>query len=195
MITPRSLALIFVAAALSVAHAGSPAPDPSLDLVKNSDQGIVYAVPKAGPLRLKKVDRDGAHFTGSIRIAGSYIYGYNADASDDAEYERTAEPDLYFIPDDAARALLPYWCERGPVRGLYFSNRDAFVRAAIASPLAAQVKSRKIKSVTGLLTIWIDAYVATGECDTPIYTARFLKIERAPDVVAHNAYADPISCG
>lgn len=195
MTTLRSLALMFVATAFSVAHAGSPAPDPKLDLVESADQGIVYAVPKASPLRLKKVDHDGAHFAGSLRIAGSYVYGHNFDASDDAESERGAEPELYFIPDDAARALLPYWHERGPVRGLYFSNRDAFVRAALAAPLIARVKQRKVKSVTGRLTIWIDSYIATGECDTPIYTARFLKIERTPDIVAHNAYADPISCG
>jgi hypothetical protein len=189
-------ALILSAAAAANAQAADAplAKDPGhVKIVKNPGDGLSYAVPKASPLRVKKLDADGAHFAGSVRITGKYLYGYNDDyVSDSGE---TGEPDLYFVPDDGSRRLLPYWYERGPVTGLHFANANVFLAAALKPTTVAKVKARKIKSVTGTLTIWVDEYVATESCDAPVYTARFLRIETPPAVVARNGYADPISCG
>lgn len=191
MISVRVLVVALAAAWTPFVYAGSARqPTAKLDFVTSKVTRLTFAVPKGSPLKPGKDDMDGVHFTGSVRVTGSYFYGHaNSYVPDSGDFE----PNLYFKPDLASRALLPYWFERGQVQGFRLSNPGAFLRAAIAPQLVAKVKSRKLKSVTGKLTIWIDDYVATGECDGPVYTARFQRIERAPLAIAHG-YVDPIGC-
>lgn len=77
---------------------------------------------------------------------------------------------------------------------LYFSNPEDLVKAALTRSGEAKVRQHKIKSVTGQLTIRIDSYVADGECDTPYYSARFVKNEHTGVLVANNAYAGIVGC-
>jgi hypothetical protein len=191
MTFPHLLAAILALVTVSVAYADDRAP-PGFTLLKQTD-AVTYAVPTNGPLQLTKLTGDGAHFGGKARISGHYVYGFNDSYVSDAG--EPSEPDLYFVPDNASRAFLPYWFREGPVRGLRFSNQDAFRNAAISHAMAAKVKARKVKSATGHLTIWIDQYVANVECDSPVYTARFLRIEAPPLAIARSTYADVINCG
>ena len=200
MPTLRSLSLV-VFAALSFASTADARPanvarkkdTQHVTIVKNPADGLSYAIPKESPLRVRKLDGGGAHFSGTVRISGKYVYGYNdAYVSDAGE---TGEPDLYFVPDARGRRLLPYWYEHGEVTGFHFANANTFLAAALSTTTIAKVKARKIKSVTGQLTIWIDAYTAAEGCEAAIYTARFLRIEMPQIAAVRNTYADPISCG
>jgi hypothetical protein len=148
---------------------------------------MTFVVPKSGPLQFEMADGEGAHFSGSVRVSGHYVYGHTHDKA-------AGDPVLNFYPDEASRALLPYWRARGPVESLYFSNPEDLVKAALTRSGQAKVRQHKIKSVTGQLTIRIDSYVADGECDTPYYSARFVKNERTGVLVANNAYAGIVGC-
>ena len=186
-----ALALALSLVTLPCVQAGEAAP--AVRLLKNAQQGIVYALPKQSPFKLTKRTIDGVYFEGSAQISGKYVYGHNSPAEEVGV--PNAPPDLYFVPDEASRALLPYWNERGPVTGFYFSNAPVFLAKVIAPDIVSQVKLKKIKSVTGNLTILIDSYFATVECDAPIYTTKFIGIAVKPELTAQNRYADTISCG
>ena len=181
-----ALSLLFAASAF--AAGGPPA---NVDIVQRPG-GISYAVPKGGPLRFKNFDAAGAHFAGRIRLSGTYYYGHSGG---DPSAELVDEPDLYFRPDDATRALLPFWYERGAVDEIYFENPDAFLGAVLTAGEIARVKQRKVHSVTGSLAIWVDNYYASAECDHPEYTVRFLKVDQPPALLARNAFVEQLGCG
>jgi hypothetical protein len=188
----RILFLAFVITAASLARAGEAKPNAKLDYVTSKVTKLTFAVPKASGLKPVKDDEDGIHFAGELRLSGTYVYGFESDyVSDSGE---PSEPDLHFLPDQRSRALLPYVRGYGPIRGFHFSNPEAFIRAAIAPAAAKRVKQRNQTALRGRLTIWIDEYVATAECEGPVYTARFLRIERSPKLIANNAHAQPIGC-
>jgi hypothetical protein len=175
----------------SVFAASAPPANPKFDFVQQ-DGGIAYAAPKSGPLRFKTFEQEGARFAGRIRLTGTYLYGHS-DADPNAEL--VDEPDLYFLPDDATRAMLPFWYERGPVVEVYFENPDAFLRAVVAPDVIARVKQHKVHAVTGHAVIWVDNYSATAECDHPEYTVRFLNVDTPPALVARNEFVEQLGCG
>lgn len=186
-----SIALVTVAS-LETAHADVPRSNPKVQLITNPTTQMVFAVPKRGPLKLRKLDMDGAHFAGRIMLSGTYVYGRNSSYVSDGF---TTKPDLHFIPDPASRALLPYLNEYGPVRGVYFSNGRSFLKTVLSPSTIAKLDALKIKSVTGKLTIVVDRFEATAVCDSPVYTVRFLRIVQPHEMVASNKLAQPIGCG
>jgi hypothetical protein len=181
------LSLSFVAMPLAAQAGGA-----RVRLVTNEQQGIVYALPKASPFKVEKKSPDGIAFSGKAVISGKYVYGRNSPA--DEIGIPNAPPDLYFVPDAKSVALLPYWNEKKNVDGFYFSNGDEFLRQVVAPAIVAKIKARKIRSVSGNLTIEIEGYFANVECGWPIYATKFLGIAQASQLVATNKYADSISC-
>lgn len=185
--------LLFVAGLMTmpVAHAAE-ARSPER-LVKNEQQGVVYAIPKESPFKVAKKSIDGVYFSGQVQVTGWYVYGRNNPA--DEVGIAYPKPDLYFLPDDQSRWLLPYLKEKGAVAGFYFRNPDAFLKAVVAPGLVAQVKAEKVRSITGEITIIIDSFSATVECDTAMYSASFVRAVTEAPVMAQKSYAEAISCG
>lgn len=180
-------AAAIAAASVMAAQAGAPTTDPKLETVENPNNGMIFVLPKAGPLRFEKADAEGAHFSGSVRLSGHYEYGHtNAEAAGD--------PVLSFYPDEASKLLLPYWRARGPVENIFFSNPEGLIKAALTPSGDTKVRQHKIKSVTGQLTIWIDGFVADGECDAPYYSARFVKNLRTGALVSNDSYVWLTGC-
>jgi hypothetical protein len=181
-----------VTAMIGAAEARSPG-KAAVDLVKNPTTEMVVAVPNGSPLTLKKMDMDGVHFAGQVRLTGEYVYGYESSYVSDTGWR--PEADLYFVPDAASRALLPYSHEDGPAYGLRLSNRDAFLSKALSRTTISKIAARKIQSVRGRLTIWIDRYTVSVSCGTASYTAHFLRFESPREVVASSRFAQPAGCG
>lgn len=183
-------AILLAAAGPVIARAPAKA---SFDLVKNPTTEMVVAVPKGGPLMLSKMDMDGVHFAGRVKLTGEYVYGRESSYVSDTGWR--PEPDLYFVPDAASQALLPFSHEDGPAYGLRFSNSDAFLKKALPGGTVAKIAANKLNFVRGRLTIWVDQYVVSVSCGTAAYTARFLRIESPREVVASRQTAQPIGCG
>lgn len=164
-----------------------------VDLVKNPTTEMVVAVPKGGPLTLKKMDMDGVHFAGRVKLTGEYVYGRESSYVSDTGWR--PEPDLQFVPDAASRALLPHAHKDGPAYGLRFSNVEAFLKKAVPRGTVARIAANKLNAVRGRVTIWVDRYVVSVSCGTALYTARFLRIETARQVIASREHAQPTGCG
>jgi hypothetical protein len=181
------LALTFVAMPLAAQAGGA-----RVRLVTNEQQGIVYALPKGSPFKVEKKSPDGIAFSGRAVISGKYVFGRNSPA--DEIGIPNPPPDLYFVPDAKSVALLPFWNEKKTIDGFYFSNSDEFLRQVVSDAVVKQVRARKIRSVSGNLTIEIEGYFANVECGWPIYATKFIGIAEASRMVATNKYADSISC-
>lgn len=187
----RVLAVILASGLFYSAGTGEPQADVKISLVKNLEKGLVFAVPKKGPLRFAQFEADGAHFRGRVRIAGHLVYGHRGHS---LQVPDISKPGLYFVPNQKSQALLPYWPTRGPVQEVYFTNSDDFIKVAVPSAVSAQVVQRKSKSVTGEMTIVIDSYVADVECDSPYYSARFVRVVLPAALEARNEYTGSMGC-
>lgn len=161
-------------------------------LVTNEQQGIVYALPTNSPFKVSKKAPDGVYFSGRAVVSGKYVYGRLSPADEIGLPE--PQPDLYFVPDAQSVAKLPYWSEKKNVDGFYFTNSDEFLRKIVSPDIVRKIKARKIRSVSGNLTIEIKGYFANVECGWPIYATKFLGIAQTSRLVATNKYADSISC-
>jgi len=188
----KILPVLVLAVALVLVPTAAEAGGARVRLVTNEQQGIVYALPKTGPFKVEKKSPDGIVFSGKAVITGRYVYGRNSPADEIGIPH--PPPDLYFVPDAKSVALLPYWNEKKNVDGFYFSNGDEFLRQVVSDAVVKQVRARKIRSVSGNLTIEIEGYFANVECGWPIYATKFIGIAEASRMVATNKYADSISC-
>ncbi len=191
MILLRLLAVILTSGLLFSAGTGAPHADAKIRLVKNLEKGLVFAVPKAGPLRFAKFEADGAHFRGRVRIAGYFVYGHRGDST---QVPDQSQPSLYFVPNKKSQSVLPYWPTRGPVQEIYFTNSVEFLKAAVLTAASSQVVQRKSKSMTGEMTILIDSYVADVECDSPYYSARFVRVILPATLQVGNDYTGSMGC-
>lgn len=172
--------------------AGAGAGGVPVRLINNQADGIVYALPKRSPFSVEKTSVEGLTLKGRAVISGKYVFGRNAPAEEDMNGSK--EPDLYFVPDPASASLLPRWNLDGVIDGVYFSNRDDFLKAVIPAETVRKVRAGKIRSVTGPLTVEVEGYFATVICDTPAYGTRFVRVAAPSQVVAANRHAETISC-
>jgi len=153
-----------LAALLAVQSAGGAATHVALPSIQES-----IIIPGGSPLTFKSFDKDAitAHFAGQIQLSGTYYYGnlVYQDASNDKA--------AYFRPDAASMARLPYFKEHGRPDDIFLSNPAAFERAVVPSG----TKMRKSAPyATGHITIIVDQFEASIECDAPNFSARFVSI-------------------
>jgi hypothetical protein len=188
----KLLSVLTLALALVLVPTAAQAGGVHARLITNEQQGIVYALPKHSPFKLSKKTGDGVQFSGRAVITGKYVYGRLSPADEIGLPE--PQPDLYFVPDAQSVAQLPYWSEKKNVDGFYFTNGDEFLRQIVSPDIVRKIKARKIRSVSGNLTIEIEGYFANVECGWPIYATKFIGIARTARMVATNKYADSISC-
>ena len=130
------------------------------------DKADIVIVPDGSGLKFRKFDdMSQAVFTGQLTLSGTYYYGPNA--IDDGTNSLT----LYFRPDKASAARMPYLKSRGKPADMVLTNDTAFARAAFSRDGLARVKK---SYATGTITVTVDTVSAGVVCDGPSWTARFV---------------------
>jgi hypothetical protein len=166
-------------AAAPAPHAAKLAPKPTVVLLhpgsKPPDREAIV-IPAASPLKLASFPRDfesNATFSGRISLSGAYeVGGYGDDAF------------ATFWPDTKSRATLPYWREHGGPDELELTNDWAFVQAVVPKDKLARLKSGKLESVRGHVTIVADDYETSIECDVASFSVRFVSVVAKPVQIA-----------
>jgi hypothetical protein len=138
------------------------------------DKADTVVVPDGTGLRFRKFDdTNQAIFTGRLTLTGTYYYGPSA--IDDG----TNSLMLYFRPDKASAARIPYLKIRGRPDDMVLTNDAAFARAALSREGLARVKK---SYATGTITVTIDTISAGVVCDGPSWTARFVSAKKPVEV-------------
>ncbi|HWG10732.1 MAG TPA: hypothetical protein VN693_04445 [Rhodanobacteraceae bacterium] len=156
--------------------------------------GVEYLVPAGSPVKyVSKNDGElQANFHGRFTISGTYYYGtYYAGSMTEATDD---DLDLDFIPDKKFAVTLPYWRDRGQVHEIEFRNKDAFINAAIPSSVVRDLKSRKIVSAHGKVSVVIEDYQASVECDAPAYSVTFVSVVHPPTLVLNHNSIEEYTC-
>jgi len=158
------------------------------------DDYVDYLIPKNSPVRYDHVGKyDVVSFKGQFVLTGTYQYGYlNADQPEsEITYDQL---DLWFIPDKKIAKLLPYWKQARPVQEMRFRNQAAFIKAVIPADAQLQLKQKKRLSVTGRISVLVNNYRASIECDSPTYSVNFISIYEPKTVHLGGALAYPYEC-
>jgi hypothetical protein len=185
----RNMAMIF-ALLVTTAPLSIQASDHEKVHVEN---GLDYSIPGGSPVSFLAIGEYGkVSFKGRFVVSGTYHYGYITDDPDaDSDYGTL---ELYFIPDKAIAARLPYWAQRGHVHEIWFVNRDAFVKAVISSEEIEALKQRKTMSVKGRVSVVVERYQASVECDYPSYAVSFVALRERGYGLASEALVDQYGC-
>jgi hypothetical protein len=130
-------------------------------------------MPANSPVQFLSVDEYGTDikFKGQFTLSGTYRYGYFRD-------DVNGDPDLSFMPDKSIAATLPYWQGREQVDTIIFSNPEKFVKDVIPSASLKKLKNKSALSLTGRITILVDQYEASIDCDVPAYSVNFISVQK-----------------
>jgi len=138
------------------------------------ENGLTYAIPKGSPAAFaKRGDYTTAFFDGQFRLSGKYFYSRLPSISN----EDIEDPGirLYFIPDRKTRMKLPYWVQRGHVKEIWFTNNADFIHDVIPPSVITSIGTSG-RVASGRVTIVVDSYQASVECDTPSYAVRYIAV-------------------
>ncbi len=171
MIAMARLVASVLAALLAVSSAGAA---PTRVALPGFDESVV--IPDGSPLAFQSFDKDSitVRFTGSIRLSGTYYYGSNV-------YEdATSDKAVYFKPNRASLERLPSFRQHGRPDDIFVTNPEAFRRAVVQSGDPPPRKSAPY--ATGHITIVVDRFEASIECDAPNFSARFVSVVKPAPV-------------
>ncbi|WP_445145233.1 hypothetical protein [Dyella sp. Tek66A03] len=185
----RNMAMIF-ALLVTTAPISIQASDPQN---VHAENGLDYSIPSSSPVKFLAVGEYGkVSFQGRFVMSGTYHYGYITNDPDaDSDYGAL---ELYFVPDRAIAARLPYWAQRGRVHEIWFRNQEAFVRSVISSEVIEALKQRKTMSANGRASVVVERYQASVECDYPSYTVSFVALDERGYGLASDALVDQYGC-
>ncbi len=143
-----------------------------------ADEGgpITYIIPADGPTGHWKAAKYGSlEYAGRIMVSGKYEYGWATfDPKDEDNY---GQKFLSFILDKPSITKLPYWSRDGQVADeLLINNPDEFAKAVIPKDQLTRLEARKIKTIHGTVTIWVEKFQTTVECDHQHHYADFSSV-------------------
>ena len=137
-------------------------------------EGIV--IPAGSPVQLVAFPRDWgstAEFRGQFTLTGTYeIEGHGEDAV------------ATFRPDRGSKDQLPYWHDRGGPDEIYILNSWEFAQSVASKEQLVKLEASDPPIIRGQATIVADDYVATIECDSANFTARFVSVVNAVELAS-----------
>ena len=170
------------------------------DSVVHHPEGVDYAVPVNSPVKFQafgKVQDTGrtalARVLGRLR-ADRYLPLRRSRRGSQRVRRRLRARTLSHARRRPIAARLPYWKDRGTVQRIVFSNEDAFIAAVIPAAARADLKAHRIKSVSGRVSLDVDQYSASVECDSPDYRVRFVKVHTPGTATVAQNIIEPTEC-
>lgn len=158
------------------------------------DNNVDYLVPEGSPVKLASIGQYHlVSFEGQFILTGTYHYGYlNADAPENEATYNNLE--LYFLPAQKIANQLPHWKQRGKVHEMWFSNPDEFINTVIPEKIVEQLKRKEKLSVTGKVSILVNNYRVSIECDYPAYSVNFVSVYKPSNFHVGNATIQQYGC-
>ena len=169
----------------------SAAPAPQEIPLDNYGEALV--IPAASPVRLLRFNKQhaAASFRGRFVLTGMFVYGC------DIECELPlAKDDVHgsIIPDPDAAARLPHWKIRNNDMRIYLHGWDRLAAQVVTPDERAAIFAGKVDSIRKHVSIVVDDFNASIECDSASYDARFISLAKPP-TVAMAMLAGDYGCG
>jgi hypothetical protein len=133
------------------------------------DKADTVIVPEGSGLKFVKFDEEHqAIFNGKLTLTGTYYYGHN-EYDDEGNFFT-----LYFRPDAASAARMPYLKTRGKPADMVLTSEALFLKTYLPKDTMAHVRPGRDTYASGAITVTVDTVSAGVVCDGPSWTARFV---------------------
>ena len=161
--------------------------------VESSLGDVTYVIPEDSPVgAATPKEYDIVEYDGRILVSGDYEYGYKTNDPSDADNYGVKV--LVFTLDRHSVDVLPYWDRDGRVASnLVIDNPDVFVRTLIPREQLLRLEARKINTIRGTASIWVDRFQTHVECDHQYDSATFSSVVEAK-YVAFEGFAEDPGC-
>lgn len=173
-----SIALL-LAQPLAAAPARIELPNKADTVIVPQDSGLIFSRYE------DKNDGIGAIFKGQVTLTGTYFYGDNAYNDDSG----TVDLSLYFKPDAATVARLPHLERRGKAVDVFITGAAPFAKALLSEAQLVALRKKGALYATGTVSIVVDDFQASVDCDAASFTARFVSLAK-PGAIAMAALPD-----
>lgn len=141
------------------------------------DKADTVVVPEGSGLKFAKFDEEHqAIFTGKLTLTGTYYYGHG-EYDDEGNFFV-----LYFRPDAASAARMPYLKTRGHPADMVLTNGALFVKTYLPKDTLARVRPGRTTYASGVVTVTVDTVAAGVLCDGASWSARFVSVARPVQV-------------
>ena len=183
--------LAMLAVCVSLVGAAPPLGTPTeIPWPSGSDEALI--VPAASPVRFVRFDESRvAHFQGQFVLTGTFIYGC------DIECESPVSKDEVhgsIVPDPDTAARLPHWKNRSDDMRISLTGDDRLAAQVISPSEQAAVLAGKVDNIRKHVSIVVDDFNATIECDSASYGANFVSLATPAKVAVARLDGD-YGCG
>ncbi|HTQ36718.1 MAG TPA: hypothetical protein VMH77_06755 [Steroidobacteraceae bacterium] len=152
----------------------------TLTSIPLADGADTVLVPAGSPVRFDaQQEHDELRFSGRFVLSGTYYYG-DGEFNDGPDFR----PEVMFVPDPDIAARLPYFQVRGHADAIYIENGREFARAVIPAGTLARASRKGAPHATGRVSVWVDGFAASIQCDTPNYAAHFVSVYKPGQVAS-----------
>lgn len=169
----------------------SAAPAPKYIALDSYGEALV--IPADSPVRLLRFNKQhaAASFRGRFVLTGMFVYGCDIECE-----PPLAKGDVHgsIIPDPDAAARLPHWKIRNNDIRIYLHGWDRLAARVISPDERAAVFAGKADSIRKHVSIIVDDFNASIECDSASYDARFISLAK-PAKVTTAMLAGDYGCG
>jgi hypothetical protein len=169
----------------------SAAPAPKYIPLDNYGEALV--IPAGSPVALLRFNkRDAAaSFRGRFVLTGMFVYGCDIECE-----PPLAKGDVHgsIIPDSDTAARLPHWKIRNNDMRIYLYGGDRLAAQVVTPDERAAIFAGKVDSIRKHVSIVVDDFKASIECDSASYDARFISLAKPPTVAAAKLGGD-YGCG
>ena len=183
----RIIAALLSLALVAAGPVGTPTEIP---WAPDSDEALI--VPVDSPVRFARYDESRvAHFRGRFVLTGTFVYGC------DIECETPlAKEDLYgsLIPDSEIAARLPHWKMHNSDMRIFLTGADRLAAQVVTSKERAALFAGKVDNIRKRVSIVVDDFNATLECDGASYGANFVSLAKPPKLATEELGGD-YGCG
>lgn len=167
----RSRALV---AMLSLGLTGAaPAAMPA-EIPWGTDSDEALIVPANSPVQFIRYDESRiAHFHGRFVLTGTFVYG--CDIECDPPLTK-GEVTSSIIPDRVFADRLPHWKIRNTDMRIVLDGGDRLAALVISRSERASIYAGKVDDIRKRVSIVVDDFNTTLECDSPSFGARFVSL-------------------
>ena len=166
---------------------------PAAQDIPLDNYGEALVIPAASPVRLLRFNKQhaAASFRGRFVLTGMFVYGCDIECE-----PPLAKDDVHgsIIPDPDAAARLPHWKIRNNDMRIYLHGWDRLAALVVTPDERAAIFAGKVDSIRKHVSIVVDDFNASIECDSASYDARFISLAKPP-TVAMAMLAGDYGCG
>ena len=161
--------------ALTTFPVAAAAPDRIIPLRGSAHR---LAIPANSPIKFRHFGKEAdAHFSGRFVLTGTANYGCRIECQPPLKDEDLV---MAIVPDRPIAARLPHWDQGGDME-IFISHERRLVAAIASSRELKEVRSGKISEIKKRVSVVVDNFVASIECDAPAYSARFVAMAKTSD--------------